>query len=100
MKGSPSIAFLLSFFFPGLGLWYLKKWRLGFLNLGISLVAGLIVWRFVEEPRLWMATLEGIVSGTWAYIVAQEMNMNEKVISQQNVRQVSSEGPPSDKPSM
>lgn len=39
----PGVAFVLSFLLPGAGLWYLGKWKYGFLNLGVVLVLGLIL---------------------------------------------------------
>ena len=42
-KKSHNAAFILSFLLPGAGLWYLGKWKWGFLNLGILLAAGLVL---------------------------------------------------------
>lgn len=38
---SHNTAFALSFILPGAGLWYLGKWKWGFMNLGIVLTIGI-----------------------------------------------------------
>jgi hypothetical protein len=38
----PWVAFALSFILPGAGLWYLQKWRAGWLNLVIVMVVLLV----------------------------------------------------------
>ena len=46
---SPGLAFLLSFLLPGAGLWYLRKWKYGFLNLGVVLLLGFILALVLPE---------------------------------------------------
>ena len=46
---SPGLAFLLSFLLPGAGLWYLRRWKYGFVNLGVVLLLGVILALVLSE---------------------------------------------------
>lgn len=78
MKRSPSIAFILSFFLPGLGLWYCGKWLKGMVNFGVALLVGVAFSVALRMTLPWVALLCGVSSGAWAYIVAQEKNSTER----------------------
>ncbi len=80
---SPFLAFILSFFLPGAGLAYLRKWSWGFVNLAVVLVIGLIAASALSEEvfekyirYLSMACAGG--SGGLAMALAQQMNQVEK----------------------
>ena len=80
---SPLLAFTLSFFLPGAGLWYLGKWAWGFVNLAIVLVIGVIAAFALDEEiferyirYFCIACSSG--SGGLVMALAQQMNQGEK----------------------
>ena len=73
-RKSPAIAFLLSFLLPGLGLFYLRLWKKGVINLGLLLIVSIISAVLFRHPNLFLATLVGIASGGWAQLLADEIN--------------------------
>jgi hypothetical protein len=75
MRQSPALAFILNFLLPGLGLWYLRKWRKGFINLGVVLALGVVLSFFTGVAPLWLATFISISSGAWAYLEALELRV-------------------------
>ena len=76
---SHSVAFALSFFLPGAGLFYLGKWKWGFMNLGVVFAIGFILALALPDD-----TFNSIIkpvalgcsggSGALAQSIAQEMN--------------------------
>jgi hypothetical protein len=72
LKNSPSIAFILSFLFPGIGMFYLKRWNRGFINIGIVLVLGIFLFNVENVPML-----IGIASGAWAYLEADQIRKEQ-----------------------
>ena len=46
---NPTTACILSFLLPGAGLWYLGKWKLGFINLILVLAIGLVFLLLASE---------------------------------------------------
>lgn len=76
---SPFLAFTLSFFLPGAGLWYLGKLAWGFVNLAVVLVIGFIAALALSEEALekyirFLAIGCGSGSGGLAMALAQQMN--------------------------
>ena len=58
---NPLIAFALNFIFPGAGLWYLRKWSAGWLNLfAVLVVGGVFIFGF---PEFYWAFRAPIVTG-------------------------------------
>lgn len=70
-KNNASVAFLLNFFLPGLGMCYLKEWKKAAINLAIAIIARVFVGSLYSSS-LWPLMLVGISSGAWAWIVAEE----------------------------
>ena len=75
----PLVAFLLSFLLAGAGLWYLGKWKYGFINLGIILMIGFILTICLPEELFdkWIhyaAAGCACGSGALAQFFAQQMN--------------------------
>lgn len=75
----PFLAFLLSFLFPGAGLWYLRRWRWGFINLAIVLALGSILAATLPEGTFlryahYVAIGCGGASAAIAELVAKRMN--------------------------
>lgn len=68
-KNNPILAFLLSFLFPGFGMFYLKRWGKGMANLGICVVLLLLLSQMATVP-FFIPVLVGIASGAWAYLEA------------------------------
>jgi hypothetical protein len=80
---SPLLAFTLSFFLPGAGLWYLGKWAWGFVNLAVVLVLGVIAAVALSEEAFersirYLAIGCGGGSGGLAMALAQQMNQGKK----------------------
>jgi hypothetical protein len=80
---SPLLAFTLSFFLPGAGLWYLGKWAWGFVNLAVVLVIGVVVAFTLSEEVLeqyirYLSIACAGGSGGLAMAIAQQMNQGEK----------------------
>ena len=71
-KNNPYLAFLLSFLFPGLGLWYLKLWGKGSLNVGLLFLMG-IAFASIEQVPVFIPAFIGIASGAWAYLEADKI---------------------------
>jgi hypothetical protein len=75
----PWLAFTLSFFLPGAGLWYLGKWMWGCANLALVLAIGVIATFALSEEafekyiRILAVGCAG-GSGGLAMAVAKEMN--------------------------
>ena len=69
LKNNPLIAFLLSFLFPGIGMFYLKCWSKGFINIGILVVLGIVLSKVATVP-FFIPVFIGIASGAWAYLEA------------------------------
>jgi hypothetical protein len=76
LKNSPSIAFILSFLFPGIGMFYLKRWNKGFINIGIVFVLGIFLFN-VENVPIFIPMLIGIASGAWAYLEADRIKKEQ-----------------------
>jgi hypothetical protein len=80
---SPFLAFTLSFFLPGAGLWYLGKWTWGFVNLFAVLVIGAIAV-FVLPEDLFDKYIRYVAigcsggSGGLAMALAQQINQKKK----------------------
>jgi hypothetical protein len=79
---SPLLAFTLSFFVPGAGLWYLGKWAWGFVNLAVVLVIGVIAAVALSEEAFekyirHLAVGCGGGSGGLAMALAQQMNQGK-----------------------
>src|SRR5947207_2475301 len=79
---STLLAFTLSFFVPGAGLWYLGKWAWGFVNLAVVLVIGFIAAVVLSEeafeksiPYLSIGCSGG--SAGLAMALAQQMNQRK-----------------------
>ncbi|MEI6891897.1 MAG: hypothetical protein V5783_06975 [Pontiella sp.] len=68
-KNNPFLAFLLSFFFPGIGMWYLKCWGKGLVNMGILIPLWMLLSPMEIVP-VFIPLLVGIASGAWAYLEA------------------------------
>lgn len=68
-KNNPLIAFLLSFLFPGIGMFYLKCWGKGFINIGLLVLLGAVLYRMETVP-FFIPAFIGIASGAWAYLEA------------------------------
>jgi hypothetical protein len=60
----------------------MKKWKQGFINLGLVLLISYVLQFFIAEPVVWIAALSGISSGAWAYLVALDLEIKEKLESQ------------------
>lgn len=75
LKNNPILAFLLSFLFPGLGMFYLKCWKKGFVNLGILVVLSIFLFN-VENVPFFIPVFIGIASGAWAYLEADQNRIN------------------------
>jgi hypothetical protein len=80
---SPLLAFTLSFFLPGAGLWYLGKWAWGFVNLAVVLVIGVIAAfalseEVFEQSIRYLAIACSGGSGGLAMALAQQMNQGKK----------------------
>ncbi len=78
-KKSHNAAFFLSFFLPGAGLWYLGKWKHGFINLGVVFALGLTLFLVLPEEtffriRRWIAIGCGAGSAGLAQAMAKQMN--------------------------
>lgn len=71
-KDNPIIAFLLSFLFPGVGMFYLKRWSKGFINIGVLVVLWLFLSRTATVP-FFIPVFIGIASGAWAYLEADTL---------------------------
>ncbi len=69
LKNNPFIAFALSFLFPGIGMYYLKQWGKGTLNIGIVILLGAMLFKMENVP-VFIPALIGIASGAWAYLEA------------------------------
>ncbi|MDF7826237.1 hypothetical protein P4B35_19575 [Pontiellaceae bacterium B12227] len=72
LKNNPFIAFLLSFLFPGIGMFYLQCWKKGFINIGILVVLGIFLSR-IENVPFFIPVFIGIASGAWAYLEAEQI---------------------------
>lgn len=70
LKNNPFIAFALSFLFPGIGMYYLKRWGKGTLNIGIVIVLGVALFQMENVP-IFITAFIGIASGAWAYLEAE-----------------------------
>ncbi len=76
---SPFLAFTLSFFVPGAGLWYLGKWAWGFVNLAVVMVIGVVV-TFALSEEIFETCIRYVAigcaggSGGLALALAQQMN--------------------------
>ncbi|MFH1024643.1 MAG: hypothetical protein V1809_14775 [Planctomycetota bacterium] len=82
-KKSHNVAFIFSFFLPGAGLWYLGKWKLGFINLGVVLALGIILSFVLPDDTFskvirWVAIGCAGGSGGLAQTIAQQMNARIK----------------------
>lgn len=75
-KNNPFIAFALSFLFPGFGMYYLKRWGKGTLNIGIVILLGLALMRMENVPIV-ITALIGIASGAWAYLEADAIGKHD-----------------------
>jgi len=79
----PWLAFTLSFFLPGAGLWYLGKWTWGLVNLAAVLAVGIIAAcalsdeAFKKYIRVLAVACAG-GSGGLALALAQQMNQGGK----------------------
>jgi TM2 domain-containing membrane protein YozV len=76
---SPLLAFTLSFFLPGAGLWYLGKLAWGLVNLAVVLVIGVIAAVVLDEEVIeryirYLAIGCAGGSGGLAMALAQQMN--------------------------
>ena len=80
---SPLLAFVLSFFLPGVGLWYLGRWGWGLVNLVVLLAVAFAFQRVLARPSgegLWLGWLRitfivlGVGSGAVAASVARRVN--------------------------
>jgi hypothetical protein len=79
---SPFLAFTLSFFLPGTGLWYLGRWTGGFVNLAIVLVIGILGALALSDEVFrqysrYLAIACGGGSGGLALALAQHMNQRK-----------------------
>jgi hypothetical protein len=78
---SPTIAFTLSFFLPGAGLWYLGRWGWGFVNLLAVLAIGIIA-AFALSEEVFDSSIRYIAlgcaggSGGLAMALAQQANQS------------------------
>lgn len=72
LNENPILAFLLSFLFPGIGMFYLKRWRNGFINIGILVVLYLFL-AGMEAVPFFIPVFIGIASGAWAYLEADSI---------------------------
>ena len=82
-KKSHNTAFILSFLLPGAGLWYLGKWKWGFVNLGIVLALGAILSLSLPDDIFfkvirWVAIGCSGGSAGLAQAIAQQMNAKLK----------------------
>ena len=82
-KRSHNTAFILSFLLPGAGLWYLGKWKWGFVNLGVVLTLGVILSLALPDDTFskvtrWVAMGCAGGSGGLAQAIAQQMNAKLK----------------------
>ncbi len=89
-KKSHNTAFILSFLLPGAGLWYLGKWKWGFINFGAVLALGLILSFSLPEEAFfkiiqWVAPGCAGGSGGLAYVIAQQMNARVPLAASQPV---------------
>ena len=79
---SPLLAFTLSFFLPGAGLWYLGKWAC-FVNLAVVLIIGGLA-AFGLREELFEKYIRYVAvgcaggSGGLPLALAQQMNQREK----------------------
>jgi TM2 domain-containing membrane protein YozV len=76
LKNNPIIAFMLSFLFPGVGMFYLKSWRNGFINIALLVVLGIFLFQ-VETVPFFIPLFIGIASGAWAYLEAEEIRKKQ-----------------------
>jgi hypothetical protein len=95
---SPSLAFTLSFFLPGAGLWYLGKWAWGFVNFAVVLALGVIAALALNEEAFAkyihvLAIGCGSGSGGFAMALAQQMNQGKKYRSGSPPSEAGSAGP-------
>ena len=80
---SPFLAFTLSFFLPGAGLWYLGKWAWGFVNLAVVLIIGVFT-AFALSEEMFDEYIRYVAigcaggSGGLALAIAQQMNQGKK----------------------
>ena len=72
LKNNPILAFMLSFLFPGVGLFYLKEWIKGFINLGAAIGIGLLLAPGDSIIPIYLPIFIGIASGSWAYLEADK----------------------------
>ncbi|MDF7801408.1 hypothetical protein P4C99_18165 [Pontiellaceae bacterium B1224] len=72
LKNNPIIAFMLSFLFPGIGMFYLKSWRNGLINIAIVVVFSIFLFQ-VEAVPFFIPVFIGIASGAWAYLEAEAL---------------------------
>src|SRR5262249_3067048 len=79
----PWLAFTLSFFLPGAGLWYLGKWAWGFVNLATVLAIGAIsAFTLSDETLEKYGQLVGVGCGSGsaglAMSITQQLNQGGK----------------------
>jgi len=82
-RKSHNIAFVLSFILPGAGLWYLGRWKWGFMNLGIVCAIGIILSLALSDETFfkvirWVAFGCAGGSAGLAQAIAQQMNARTK----------------------
>ncbi|MGA1868468.1 MAG: hypothetical protein ACMUJM_07955 [bacterium] len=82
-KKSHKTAFILSFLLAGTGLWYLGKWKWGFINLFAVLARGIILHFSLPEEAFfkiirWVAIGCAGGSGDLAQAIAQQMSVKLK----------------------
>ena len=90
-KKSHNIAFCLSFILPGAGLWYLGKWKWGFINLGVVLAIGIILSISLPDDAFfkvirWVAIGCAGGSAGLAQAIAQQVNARIKADESANNR--------------
>ena len=78
LKNNPILAFLLSFLFPSLGMFYLKEWIKGFINLGLAIGIGLLLTPGDQIIPVYLPIFIGIASGSWAYLEADKLKKNTR----------------------
>jgi hypothetical protein len=67
---------MLSFLFPGIGMFYLKSWRNGFINIAVLIVLGIFLAQ-TEAVPFFIPVFIGIASGAWAYLEADEIRKKQ-----------------------
>lgn len=78
---SGNVALILSFLLPGAGLWYLGRWKDGFINLGAVFIVAFILALVLPDKtfsKIQRGITFGLASGSGALAMNMAQQMNAK----------------------